>query len=64
VHLRFMARTHRNALRDPQIPPDANTQVQRNVSRPTFLSIPYGTHSGIKNSASTVHAPDEPECTT
>jgi hypothetical protein len=31
-----MPRTHRNALRDPQIPPDAKAQVQGNMSLCTF----------------------------
>jgi hypothetical protein len=33
---------HRNALFDPPLPPDAKTQVQRNMSRHTF----YGNRSG------------------
>jgi hypothetical protein len=32
----FMARTHRNALHDPQIPHDVKTQVQSNVSWRAF----------------------------
>jgi hypothetical protein len=35
-------RTHRNALRDPQILPDAKTQVQHNVSWCAF----YGNRTG------------------
>jgi hypothetical protein len=32
---------HQNALRDPQIPPDAKTQVQRNVPDAHFVeSVP------------------------
>jgi hypothetical protein len=42
VHQYFAAQTHQIALSDPQIPPDAKTQVQRNVSRCTF----YGNHTG------------------
>jgi hypothetical protein len=38
----FPARTWRNALRDPQIKSDAKTQVQRNVSRRTFLETAPG----------------------
>jgi hypothetical protein len=32
----FTAPKHQNALRDPQIPPDAETQVQSNMSRRAF----------------------------
>jgi hypothetical protein len=32
----FHARTQWNVLRDPQLPPDAKTQVRHNVSRSTF----------------------------
>jgi hypothetical protein len=32
----FRTRTQWNVLRDPQLPPDAKTQVRRNVSRRTF----------------------------
>jgi hypothetical protein len=37
-----MAWTHQNALRDPQMTPDAKTQVQHNVFQRTF----YGIHIG------------------
>jgi hypothetical protein len=39
----FTCQRHRNALRDPQIPPDAETQVRCNVSHPTF----YGNHTRL-----------------
>jgi hypothetical protein len=42
VRRRFMPQTHWNALRDPQIPPDAKTQVRRNVSLHTFYIIRTG----------------------
>jgi hypothetical protein len=41
VHRRFAPRTNRNALCDPQIPPDAKTQVRCNVFQCIFVkSIP------------------------
>jgi hypothetical protein len=36
VHRCFEARTHRDALRDPPIPPNAKTQVRSNVSQHFF----------------------------
>jgi hypothetical protein len=42
----FVARMHRNALHDPHIPPDAETQVQRNVSLRAF----YGNRTGLTRS--------------
>jgi hypothetical protein len=33
---------HQNALCDPQIPPDAETQVQHNVSSPLFIETASG----------------------
>jgi hypothetical protein len=38
VRRRFTPQTHRNALRDPQIPLDTKTHVRRNVSRRTCSS--------------------------
>jgi hypothetical protein len=41
VHQRFTPQTHRNPLRDVQIPPDAKRKVQRNVGITFFVeSIP------------------------
>jgi hypothetical protein len=42
VHRRFASWTHRNALRDLSMPPDAKTPVRRNVSRRAF----YGNCTG------------------
>jgi hypothetical protein len=42
VRRHFQARTHQNALRDPQLPPDAKTQVRHNVSRRGFCVICTG----------------------
>jgi hypothetical protein len=53
---------HWNALHDPQIQPDAKTQVRRNVSGPLFLQGVL-THLSMKNSALTFHDPDAPEYT-
>jgi hypothetical protein len=36
MHRCFTPQTHQNALRDPQIPPDAKKQVRRNVSPPAL----------------------------
>jgi hypothetical protein len=38
----FVPQTHRNAQRDPQIPPDAKTQVRRNVSSALFMETAPG----------------------
>jgi hypothetical protein len=40
----FHTPMHRNTLRGPQIPPDAKTQVQRNMSRRAF----YGNRPSMK----------------
>jgi hypothetical protein len=36
VYRCFTPQMDKNALRDPKIPPDAKTQVRRNVSRRVF----------------------------
>jgi hypothetical protein len=38
----FTPRMQQNALRDPQIPTDAKTQLQRNVSWHAFCGIRTG----------------------
>jgi hypothetical protein len=48
-----------NALGDPQIPPEAKTQVRRNMSWRVFMET---VHTIMKTSASMFHAPDAPEC--
>jgi hypothetical protein len=60
VHRHFASRTHGNALHDSQILPEAKTQVRLNVSHHTFFWNLYRSHTSMKNSASTFHAP---ECT-
>jgi hypothetical protein len=59
-----MLGTHWKALSDLQIPPDAKTQVRRNVSWRAFLWNLYQSHPSMKNSVLTFHAPGTPECTT
>jgi hypothetical protein len=55
---------HRNALRDPQIPPDAKTQVQCNVSHRVFLSNPSWFLPSLKNNVLLFHGLDALKCTT
>jgi hypothetical protein len=38
----FASRVHKNALHDPQIPPDAKTPVRRNVSSALFMETAPG----------------------
>jgi hypothetical protein len=41
-HQYFAPEMHRNTLRDKPIPPDAKTQVRRNVSGALFVeSVPF-----------------------
>jgi hypothetical protein len=49
---RFVPYTHRNALRDRQIQPDAKTQVWRKVPQRAFLWNLYQSHPSMKNGAS------------
>jgi hypothetical protein len=44
VRIRFAPRTHSNALCDPQIKPDAKTEVWLNVTRCTFLESVLVSH--------------------
>jgi hypothetical protein len=48
VHQRFAARTHQNPLCNSQIPPDAKTQVLRNLSRRAFCGIRTGPTRELK----------------
>jgi hypothetical protein len=57
-----MDRTPQNALRDPQIPLDAKTQVQSNMSQRAFMETTPGPPD--HESASMFLALDAPECST
>jgi hypothetical protein len=51
VRRHFVTQTHRNALRDLHLLPDAYTQVRRNVSQCNF----YGIHIGPTGARKIMH---------
>jgi hypothetical protein len=61
LHQCFMPYTHQNAQCDPQITPDAKTQLQSNVSRHQLFFDPYRSHPSMKNSVLMFYTMDAPK---